>query len=459
MSNIYGNNQELNIEQKIKRSKIQMFKKSPFFSVLLLKMKMKEQERHEILEALGWQNTMGVDNQGNIYWDREWISKLTEEELTGVLAHEVMHVCLMHIERVGTKDPRLFNVANDIVVNYVLKENDFVLPKEGYHPDIHAKTMTIPWLNNYVINDVNKKSSERIYEELYPLLPPPEKCPDCNGSGQQGGGESQEGEGQGNCNGQHQKNGKPCSCGGHGQRNIPQGFDQHRYGDKSGKKETKSQKAKRIRDMKSNIAQAVTTAREQGKFPDSLARMIDDILEPKINWKEKLYKYVVAQIQYDFSYDQCSKRTISLGVFTPRPVCESVHIVVSIDTSGSIQNSELKEFFAEIKGIADNFANINMDIIVCDAQVHETFSIKNTEIDDLIGLKLSGGGGTSHRPIYEHVNEHIHDCKVLLNFTDGFSDINYLEELGQGYDNLFIICKQGCDEEDIKWGEVIKLHD
>jgi len=61
--------------------------------------------------------TMGVNANGDLFWNRKWVKGLTEPELMGVLSHEACHIALLHLERMGTRDAQVFNIANDLVVN------------------------------------------------------------------------------------------------------------------------------------------------------------------------------------------------------------------------------------------------------------------------------------------------------------------------------------------------------
>ena len=179
------------------------------------------------------------------------------------------------------------------------------------------------------------------------------------------------------------------------------------------------------------------------------------MLDSKINWQTKLYKYVVAQIPYDFTWMKPSKRGSSLGYYLPSVVRESVKIIVSIDTSGSVSQDELKEFLSELLAIGTSFPNINIDLIICDAEVHEVYKLTQSTIDDVKSLDMGGGGGTSHIPIYEYVENNIMDAKVLINFTDGYT--SWPEDKNYRFESLWVINKGGVGEKDVPFGEFIKL--
>ncbi|MBB6052346.1 vWA domain-containing protein [Armatimonas rosea] len=63
-----------------------------------------------------------------IFWNREFLAGLKSDEVDGVLLHEVLHAALLHVTRRGTRDPLLWNIAADIVVNGMVEAAKLKLP-------------------------------------------------------------------------------------------------------------------------------------------------------------------------------------------------------------------------------------------------------------------------------------------------------------------------------------------
>lgn len=464
---------DLTPQERVLRARIQMYQKSPFFAYILLNMKLHEDKEGKHFPP--WNRTMAVDANGNMYWAEEFVKKITENELMGVIAHEVMHIALLHLERGKGKDRQLFNVANDLIVNDILLDDGFKLPKEGCIPERHDHSFTI---FGKKIEKINEKSSEEIYDELYEIAPKVKFVLNMMGGGKGDGGESSQGEGEGEEDGDGQsggsgkgdKKGKNQKPEGMSNQEIQEAkqkleeLDTHIYGSNNGEKDDGENgegqggrmRIDRMQGWKKIIAEAAQLAKQQGKLPAGLERRIEGVLDSKMNWKQRLYKYVVSQIIYDYSWNRPHKRGMGLGVYLPDTVKESVHIVVSIDTSGSIGGNELQEFLSELIAIGNSFVNIKMDIIICDAAVHETYQLTRDNVDDIMSMKISGGGGTSHIPVYDYVKENIHDCKVLINFTDGYTSFPEDPE-DHAFESLWVLNKHSCDEKDVPFGEVIKL--
>jgi len=189
-------------------------------------------------------------------------------------------------------------------------------------------------------------------------------------------------------------------------------------------------------------------------MPNGLGILVDKLLNEKVNWKTLLYKYLTKTIPHDYSYSRPSKRSFSTGVYMPIMRKESIEIVVSLDTSGSIQGKELQDFMSEINGIAKSFNNLSMKLIVCDSEIKDVYTIGNGHSEEIAKLRIRGGGGTSHKPIYDYVNKNLPNTRLLVNFTDGYTD---LDELDESINTLWVICKNGIDGSNIPFGEVVKL--
>jgi predicted metal-dependent peptidase len=111
------------------------------------------------------------------------------------------------------------------------------------------------------------------------------------------------------------------------------------------------------REIDQAIRQGVMAhEKAHGKGAGGIGREIDEHLQPKINWREELREYVKATCHNKdtSSWRRVNRRYLSAGTYMPSMIGEKVgHIVVAIDTSGSIGGRELDEFLAEVKGVAE----------------------------------------------------------------------------------------------------------
>jgi predicted metal-dependent peptidase len=99
----------------------------PFFATLALNLRM------SINDTMPWPAaTNGVD----VTFNPELMKRYTPGETMFILAHEVMHVALSHITRYGARDRKKFNVACDIAINKILKDDRVgTMPDDACYSD------------------------------------------------------------------------------------------------------------------------------------------------------------------------------------------------------------------------------------------------------------------------------------------------------------------------------------
>jgi len=270
----------LTAEEKIIKAVIRLQKEKPFWAYLMLhlnKTKMSDKMKAQMI-ASGITPTMAVDMKGNLYFADEFVDSLSQEELKGVIAHEVIHLAFTHLARLGQRDMKIWNVACDLVANDMLITDGFTLPKGCLNPT-HDHTFKFA---NCEIKDIHDKSAEIIYNE-FPRNP----------KGSKGSGKGKGGKGSGESD-DELKN-----------------FDQHIFGDGSGKDGMGKGKGKKLsqaqvdrikKNWEKKLTEAVTFAKQRGVLPAGMERRLDELLNSKVSWKEKLYKYITNQIPHDYTW-------------------------------------------------------------------------------------------------------------------------------------------------------------
>jgi len=137
-----------NVGEKMTKARIGIQKSNSFFAYLSLYLKFKESK--DLPEYAG----MGVNQFGELSYQKEFVENLSLDELKGVLAHEILHLALLHLGRLKNRDREIWNVACDIVVNCNLRESGFILPQGCLGCD-YDKSIRL-W--DILIEEVNKKS-------------------------------------------------------------------------------------------------------------------------------------------------------------------------------------------------------------------------------------------------------------------------------------------------------------
>lgn len=355
----------------------------PFFGSLALRLKM--------VEDPGC-NTAWTDGE-HLGYNPAWVNTLTLSQIKAVLAHEVMHLACNHQTRKGDRKHKSWNIAGDYVINPILKDANFDLPGDALCAD-HYREMSTEAVYPLVLQEGQDTGDDD----------------ECNGG--QGGDDDDPGM-SGN-----QDN--PDNDGNKGKDNNKQQGDPGGCGEvRPSPAQTPADIAQSEQDWKVAVAQAAELAREMGSLPGYLERFVDDLLAPKVNWREVLRRFVDQLGRNDYSWSKPNARYLGSGFYLPSLHSEDTldHIVVAVDTSMSIREEELNIFCAEINGILTDYQT-SCDVVYCDTRIPENCVEHFSSHDLPITLKAVGGGGTDFRPPFAWVEEQGLTPKCLIYLTD-----------------------------------------
>jgi predicted metal-dependent peptidase len=347
-------------------------------------------------------------------------------KVKGLVCHEVLHPALFHLSRSkGYAYPKIANVAQDMVVNSIVKRAGMDLPDGGFIPD-HNDSCSFPAVGvKITIGNVSARTWEDVYAEIIEKLREKDKDPGKYGDG----------------------------GGGHG------GWDHHDT-EADGELSPEEQEANE-QSWRNAINQAAQVAKQQGKLPAGMERYIDDVLKPKVSWRALLLRYMRQYLTpVDWSYSRPHKKSKALGVYLPNVVKESCDIEIICDTSGSIGEGELSRFLGEIVGISKSFQHVKMAVSFVDSAVAARYQIDNATIPQILAMKPAGGGGTSMEAGLDYVNEHNPRVPVVVVFTDGYD--SYRKGIRDyPFDVIWCITEGGVSLEtarqNIKYGVKLKL--
>jgi len=423
---------KLNITDRITREVIQLTDSQPFWAYLILKLRISE-DTNDLLPSYG---SVGINAKGELLYKKKWMEECSDSEIRFVLAHEVGHLVFGHLLRLDARDPMTWNIATDCVLNKILKDNGFdVFTKDKNRPE-HG--CICPDKNDEIvlfgktIENVSSLNAETLYDSL-----PIKKKQSQNGYGEKGKGSNGD-KGKGNSSNGDNDRDEPCN-----------GFDVHNYS-----KMSENEKQKFENDWKNNVAEAATHAKMKGQLPAGMESIIGNILNPKLNWKHIILKYVKNSIPFDSSFSKPNKKFLANGIILPGTVKEAVEIVVHLDVSGSISDKEMNDFLAEMKGVAKAHRNVKMTVIQADMQINDVSDITTRSIGELNNYKRKGYGGTSHVCVFDYIKDNIPSCKLLISFTDGYSDMDSISR--PNYDVIWGLTK-GSTKQHIKWGKVVDV--
>jgi len=320
---------------------------------------------------MDWCDTMATDGY-YIYVNPDFCEELKEEELTGVIAHELLHCVLGHSDRRGKRHRKLWNVAIDYAVNLLLVDAGFSLPSQGLL-DRRYRGMT----------------AEEIYSALIS-----ESSADASG----GVGSSMTGEGDGSS----------------GPKRSPGGFDDHlEPGDIEGAgsraEDFPSERERlRIRAALGKELSSKLPGREAGFFAAEIKRASTQ----KVSWQQLLQRFFSGLRRDDYRSFPFNRKHLWRKIYMPsigKPGPD--HIAIAVDTSGSMSNDELAQALAEIDGLR-SAAGCGLTLIQCDAKIQSVAEYDPWELTErtFTDYEFLGRGGTSLIPPFAWVEDNRLAC-------------------------------------------------
>ena len=179
------------------------------------------------------------------------------------------------------------------------------------------------------------------------------------------------------------------------------------------------------------------------------------MLEPSIDWRTLLYKYVT-ECRNDFEgYDRrFAYRNLYLDDFSG----STVHVLVYIDVSGSIDEKILTEFMSELNGAVSAVSSIAGHVYCFDTVIHPVCDISSITTN----FKLVGGGGTDFAPIVSHIatyrdtHPETPTTSILpIILTDGYAQLNLDYDTANPL--LWVVSPGGIRSEDFPYGDVARI--
>lgn len=417
--------------------KRKMLVKYPFFGSVVASVDYKENKDIP---------TAGTDGE-TIYYNPKYLESLSVEEQTFIFAHEVCHIAFNHILRSEGKDPELWNIATDGVINQFLKRDGLKMALGG---------VDMAEAINY--------DAEQLYDKL---LQEKQQRQQQNGQGnnqsEQGNQQQSQQQNSSNSgNSQEQDKQSQEQSGGDSGKDLQEedkskqdvGHDTHSMWEQAVKKHKEQQeksdkkeslldkllgkdakekeknelekkqeelesmgekdafkknledKKKQLEELKEAISKQASKA---GTSTNRDVRIVNDIgtAKPIVDWR-----YVLREaIKYDVDWSY-KNATLEDGVVTanleeqPMPETEIV-----LDTSGSINEVLLKNFLRECKNILQH---TKLKVGCFDTEFYGFHEIRTEE--DIENMRFEGGGGTDFDVAVDAFSRRVEN-KII--FTDG----------------------------------------
>jgi predicted metal-dependent peptidase len=329
--------------------------------------------RLKMINADEWCSTAATDGR-NFYYNSRFICLLKPKEVEFLVGHEVLHVVYDHMGRRDNRDPQIWNIANDYAVNADLKRHkvgQFITSVPClYEAKYDGK------YSEYIYDDLMKGVSKISLDDLIDQLL------DEHMDSEDDSDDEAEGKGRP----------KPM---------------------------TQEERDALRQEIKQNIINAAAGA-EAGKLPAGVKRLLDDITDPKMPWRDLIQTNLTSLIKSDYSFSRPNRRGWHMDAIMPGSIPgEEIDVVVAIDMSGSISDKQAQMFLGEVSGMMQMFDGYKIHVFCFDTSVHNPQSFSSDNLDTMSEYEPKGGGGTDFTSIFDYLKERGEDTKRLIVFTDG----------------------------------------
>ena len=397
------------IEEKLTTARVGLLLKTPFFGNMATRMK--------IINADDWCQTAATDGR-NFFYNTKFVEKLSTKKLEFLFAHEIGHCVFDHFGRAGSRNRQLCNISQDYAINQILADEKIGEVIDEVPICLDSQYRGLAWEEIYdklyEKADIQEISLDELMEQLGETLDE-----HINGDGAQS------------------KDGK----------------DKEQDKDTRGKAPvlTKEEKQKIKDEIKEAMIQSAAAA-GAGKTPAAIQRLIKDLTEAKMNWREILRMNIQSIIKNDYSFTTPSRKGWHTGAILPGVKNdETIDIAISVDMSGSIGMDDAKVFFSEIKGIMDQYEDFNIKVWCFDTEVYNYAEFSQDNVEELLDYEPKGGGGTEFTVNWDFMKENAIEPKKFVMFTDGYpwgswGDENYC-------DTLFIV--KGNERAEAPFGQTV----
>jgi predicted metal-dependent peptidase len=366
------------VVDRIITARIGLLLRHPFFGNMATRLR--------VVAADEWLPTAAVDGR-NLYFNTQFFNAMNNKEIEFVIAHEILHCVFGHLIRREDRNAVLYNIAADYIANNLL-----VREKIGEKPkvvDCYQDFKYDNWTSEEVYDDLFKKTKEQL-DKLGELLDEHIDWED----------------------GEDEKDGK--------------GPKRPRY--------SKDEMSKIRDEIKESMISASQSA-GAGNTPGDIRRMIQELTEPKMNWRQLLRQQIQSTIRNDYTFSRPSRKGWHTGAILPgMNFDETIDICVSIDMSGSIGDAQAKDFISEIKGIMDEYKDYKIKLWCFDTKVYNEQDFTADGGDSLTEYEVMGGGGTDFMANWAYMKENGISPKKFIMFTDGYpwdswGDENYCDTI------------------------------
>ena len=222
---------------------------------------------------------------------------------------------------------------------------------------------------------------------------------------------------------------------------------------KDGQKASPAELAQAEAEIKISVAQAAQQAAGSGRLPAELKKFVSELLNPVIDWREVLRRFIDTNAKNDYSWTPPNRRFIHAGLYLPGLQSQELGTIAClVDMSGSVSREQAAELASELMGISQAFQS-KISVFYFN---HKVTGTEVFEPGDVIEISVESGGGTSYRPPFEALETMDPSPAVIVCLTDG--DCSRFPDNMPGAPVLWAITGGGADDFRPPFGDVIAIN-
>lgn len=380
--------------EKLTTARVALLLKATFFGTMATRL--------PLVNADAWCPTAATDGR-YFYYNSKFINMLREKELEFLFGHEVLHNVYDHIAatKLLKRNPTLSNIAQDYIIN-----RDLVINNIG---ELITTVSALydrkfdGWSSDEVYDHLYENAEKIDIDQLADMLVD-EHLDDQEGEGS--GGQPEEDE-----NGNLKSKARP------------------NYSEEERKK------------IKDEIKESLINSAKQsgaGNMPAGVKRIVQELTEPKMDWRELLAMTIESTVKSDYSFQRRSRKQAQTNCILPGMIPEqTIDVAIALDMSGSISDAMGRDMLSEVKGIMQQFTDFRVKLWCFDTDVYSYAEFDNTNIDDIDTYDIKGGGGTDFMCNWKFMEENDIMPERFVMFTDGLPWNSWGDE--HYCDTVFII--------------------
>ncbi len=347
---------------RLSRAKTRLLLDAPYFGTLAGRL---ETEPDDDIAAF-------LSDGTQLRYNPDYLNSLDDDALAFVLANGAMHAALAHEKRREKRHGWLWQLATDHAVNALLVQNGFTLPPQVVYD---------PRFDGMYAEEIYRILKDEIKNEEY-------------------GDDASDDTGY---NEENRRKQNPL---------------QNAEGDRDPEKKRPAMEVENVPEaqlFEHFERQLRERLERRGELPAGLERFFTPTQQAVIDWRSELAHVLSRHLRSDYRMLPPSKKLLYEQIYLPSAASETLEAVLAVDSSGSVDETLLGRFVAEVESLLETFDDYRIDLLVCDAKIQRH---RQCFPGESLEPEIVGGGGTDFRPVFSWIERHRPHAELLLYFTD-----------------------------------------